>query len=142
MNILEGKKSSSVLLVKMPVNRYLPPFARANLSSGRLICQRSTNKQYHNEGVLKKYSPKLKIGSLGSASEESKPAAEPQKDLPQKPYAPPKPKTEQKVIQPEAVETTPVSPDSQSEDDASEIFGDGRPFGDPSWYQRWHSYFP
>jgi hypothetical protein len=23
--------------------------------------------------------------------------------------------------------------------DASEVFGDGRPFGEPDWYQRWHS---
>jgi hypothetical protein len=22
---------------------------------------------------------------------------------------------------------------------SSEIFGDGQPFGDPSWYQRWHT---
>ena len=92
--------------------------------------------QYHNAGVLKKYTPKLKIGNLGAggASTESKPA-EPKKQLPPKPYAPPKPKT---------FESTPsksvaASTSSKKAADSADVFGDGRPFGDPNWYQKSYS---
>ena len=30
-------------------------------------------------------------------------------------------------------------PAGQAAEESPEIFGDGRPFGDPSWYQRWHT---
>jgi hypothetical protein len=73
----------------------------------------------------------LKVGTLGKA--EPKPTAE-KKDLPPKPYSPPRPTSVQKRLPSPAAST-----DKASKGDTSEIFGDGHPFGDPSWYQRWHT---
>lgn len=95
--------------------------------------------KYHNEGVLKKYSPKLKVGTLAGAG-DSKPAAEePKKELPPKPYQPPKPSTATAPkATPEPATVAPMPAKGTGEENP-EIFGDGRPFGDPSWYQRWHT---
>ena len=94
---------------------------------------------------MKKYSPKLKVGSLGAGgASESKPAAEPKKELPPKPYSPPKPASSGPP-KPKGLTATPsreavaLMPAGDSGEDASEVFGDGRPFGEPGWYQRWHS---
>jgi hypothetical protein len=94
---------------------------------------------------LKKYSPKFKVGSLGAGgASESKPE-ESKKDLPPKPYTPPKPVSagppKPKVTPTPSREAAAPMPAPGSGEDASEIFGDGRPFGDPSWYQRWHTPF-
>jgi hypothetical protein len=85
---------------------------------------------------LRKYSPKLKVGTLGGAT-ESKPVAEPKKALPPKPYSPPRPSSlPRPTPSPKASAPTPVK---GSEEKNPDVFGDGRPFGDPTWYQRWHT---
>ena len=56
--------------------------------------------------------------------------------MPPKPYAPPKPASLEPP-KPKA-EAAPVATKVKTED-PSEIFGDGLPFGDPNWYQRWHT---
>ena len=73
------------------------------------------------------------MGTLGGGAPESQPAAEPKKDLPPKPYQPPRPKYAQKAAP--AAKAAPSATAGSSPD----VFGDGRPFGDPDWYQRWHT---
>ena len=112
-------------------------FSQANviivLESISISWSKISNAQYHNEGVLRKYSPKLKIGSLGGGAAESKPAAaEPKKDLPPKPYQPPRPAAAPKA-------TPAKAAPSASAVSSPDVFGNGIPFGDPDWYQRWHN---
>ena len=76
--------------------------------------------KYHNEGILKKYQPQLMIGSLDS---KPKPAAAPKKAAAP---VPPKKATPSK--------TAAVAEPAESLE-ALEPYGDGVPFGDPSWYQ-------
>ncbi|KAK5661771.1 hypothetical protein OQA88_9872 [Cercophora sp. LCS_1] len=97
---------------------------------GKKILQRVAGKdaskqfwKYHNEGILKKYQKQLQIGSLDS---KPKPAAEPV------PVAVPKKETPK----PKASAGT-AAPAEESE--ALEPFGQQIPFGDPGWYQSYHS---
>ncbi|KAI1385775.1 acyl-CoA dehydrogenase NM domain-like protein [Hypoxylon trugodes] len=85
--------------------------------------------KYHNEGILKKYKPSLQIGSLDTKP-KSEPKPEPTPE-PSRTYAAPQPTKETK----QAV----VPPTAQEEAEALEPFGDLIPFGDPSWYQGFHS---
>ena len=78
----------------------------------------------------------MKVGTLGGAA-EPKPAAEPKKELPPKPYSPPRPSTAPKAA-PSPQPAAPM-PAKGSGEKSLDVFGDGRPFGDPSWYQRWHT---
>lgn len=101
---------------------------------GKKILQRVAGKdaskqfwKYHSEGVLKKYKPKLQVGSLDSKpkpKEEPKPA----------PAAKPEPA-------PGTVSAKPAAKVSSQNDDseALEAFGAQIPFSDPSWYQNYHS---
>ncbi|PHH54852.1 Acyl-CoA dehydrogenase apdG [Ceratocystis fimbriata CBS 114723] len=82
--------------------------------------------KYHSEGVLKKWRPQLLVGSLDT---KPKPAA------PAPPAAASKPKP--------ATPSTAVAKSSSSShsepSEALEPFGDQVPFGDPNWYQNYHS---
>ncbi|KAK0725437.1 acyl-CoA dehydrogenase/oxidase [Lasiosphaeris hirsuta] len=95
---------------------------------GKKILQRVAGKdaskqfwKYHNESILKKYQKQLQVGSLDS---KPKPAAEPM------PVAVPA-KT---AAKPAAAAATPAG-----ESEALEPYGQQIPFGDPSWYQSYHS---
>jgi hypothetical protein len=74
--------------------------------------------KYHNESILKKFQPKLKLGSL-----DSKPKAEPA----------PAPVAEK------AKPVASVAPTTSSaiNDDAVplDLYGDLVPYADPNWYQ-------
>ncbi|RYP51518.1 hypothetical protein DL768_003160 [Monosporascus sp. mg162] len=78
--------------------------------------------KYHNDGILKKYKSKLQVGSL-----DTKPKVE---ATPSPIYAAPEPKESKKAV-------VPSKKEEQSE--ALEPFGSQIPFGDPSWYQNYHS---
>ncbi|OAQ66169.1 acyl-CoA dehydrogenase [Pochonia chlamydosporia 170] len=91
---------------------------------GKKILQRVAGKdaskifwKYHNEGILKKYKPKLQVGSL-----DTKPKAEP-KPEPKPAAAAPAPK---KAV---------TSSSSHEQSEPLEPFGALIPFADPSWYQ-------
>lgn len=104
---------------------------------GKKILQRVAGKdaskqfwKYHNEGILKKYKPKLQIGSLDSKKVEAAPAPAP---------APaPEPEKKKEVVVPEAESGTvapmpgPAAAEEPSE--ALEPFGALIPFADPNWY--------
>jgi len=101
---------------------------------GKKILQRVAGKdaskqfwKYHNESILKKYQPKLQVGSL-----DSKPA----------PATPPPSPPKQEAVVPKAVPgaVAPVpGPNAAEEAEALEQFGDLVPYADPNWYQTYHS---
>ncbi|KIW98921.1 uncharacterized protein Z519_00584 [Cladophialophora bantiana CBS 173.52] len=107
---------------------------------GKKILQRVAGKdaskqfwKYHNEGILKKYKAKLQVGSLDTKRVEAPPTP---------PATPPAEKVREEKVRPQAGPgTVAPSPDpSAPEDtDALEPFGSLIPFGDPSWYQGYHS---
>ncbi|KAK7204721.1 putative acyl-CoA dehydrogenase [Myxozyma melibiosi] len=66
--------------------------------------------KYHSAGILKKYSPKLQIGTIGSAA------------------APPP-----------ALAPAPAPQKQSTAKEPFEAYGDMIPFGDPSWYQSYYS---
>ncbi|KAK9451589.1 acyl-CoA dehydrogenase/oxidase [Limtongia smithiae] len=77
--------------------------------------------KYHNAGILKKYAPKLRIGTVGSVAAAAK----------QEVAAAPAPTSTESPARPTEAEPT-------KEAALFEQYGDNVPFGDPSWYQ---SYF-
>ncbi|KAK7757422.1 hypothetical protein SLS62_000435 [Diatrype stigma] len=83
--------------------------------------------KYHNEGILKKYKPKLQVGSLDS---KPKPKIE---ATPSPTLAAPEPKKETKKA------VIPTKKEGEEESEPLEPFGDQVPFADPSWYQSYHS---
>ena len=99
---------------------------------GKKILQRVAGKdaskqfwKYHSEGVLKKYKPKLQIGSLDSKPKEKSAPA---------PAAKPEPAPGTVAAKPAAAAKKQVA--SHDEDsEALEAFGQQIPFADPSWYQ-------
>ncbi|KAL6870453.1 acyl-CoA dehydrogenase/oxidase [Trichoderma novae-zelandiae] len=100
---------------------------------GKKILQRVAGKdaskqfwKYHNEGILKKYKAKLQVGSL-----DTKPKEEP-KPKPAEPAPAPASKAVVKA-------SSSSSSSSEAESEPLEAFGDQIPFGDPSWYQNYHS---
>lgn len=74
--------------------------------------------KYHNAGVLKKYQPKLKIGSLDSKKAEAAPAPAPA----------PTPAPKKEASKPQE-QSSPV-PAAEALDPYGELI----PFSDPSWY--------
>lgn len=99
---------------------------------GKKILQRVAGKdaskqfwKYHNEGILKKWHPKLHVGSLDS---KPKPKEEP------KPEAAPGTVT---VKEPSAKVVKAAEREASSSEDSEplEPFGHQIPFADPSWYQ-------
>ncbi|KAH8668808.1 acyl-CoA dehydrogenase [Xylariales sp. PMI_506] len=96
---------------------------------GKKILQRVAGKdaskqfwKYHNEGILKKFKPKLIVGSLDTKPKVEEPA---------KPAAPaPAPAQPAKAV---------TKNHNQEESEPLEIYGDLVPFADPSWYQGYHS---
>ncbi|PPJ58947.1 hypothetical protein CBER1_04089 [Cercospora berteroae] len=107
---------------------------------GKKILQRVAGKdaskqfwKYHNESILKKYQPKLQVGSL-----DSKPKAEPK----QAPTPPPSPPAKKEAVVPKAESgTISVAPGPAAEEEAEALdsFGDLVPYADPNWYQSYHS---
>ncbi|KAL1961062.1 hypothetical protein VTO42DRAFT_4950 [Malbranchea cinnamomea] len=96
---------------------------------GKKILQRVAGKdaskqfwKYHNAGVLKKYGPKLKVGSL-----DTKKAAAPAP-------APAPASTPAKTAEKPAAPTPTPSPAQ-----ALEPYGDLVPFADPAWYHGYYS---
>ncbi|KAF7189645.1 Acyl-CoA dehydrogenase AFT10-1 [Pseudocercospora fuligena] len=111
---------------------------------GKKILQRVAGKdaskqfwKYHNESILKKFQPKLQVGSLDS---KPKPAQAP--TPPPSPPANPVVQKERVVPQAESGVVAPVAgPDAADteEDEAMDQYGDMIPYADPSWYQTYHS---
>ncbi|KAL5601408.1 hypothetical protein BROUX41_002605 [Berkeleyomyces rouxiae] len=99
---------------------------------GKKILQRMGGKdasqqfwKYHGEGVLKKWKPQLLVGSL-----DTKPKSEPQ---------PAAPATKPKPAAAASKAVVKASPSHGEPSEALDAFGDQVPFGDPSWYQGYHS---
>ncbi|KAL1899281.1 hypothetical protein Cpir12675_001565 [Ceratocystis pirilliformis] len=82
--------------------------------------------KYHSEGVLKKWRPQLLVGSLDT---KPKPAAP----------APPAAASKPKPATPSTAVAKSSSPSHSEPPEALEPFGDQVPFGDPNWYQNYHS---
>ncbi|KAL6243775.1 hypothetical protein RBB50_009209 [Rhinocladiella similis] len=107
---------------------------------GKKILQRVAGKdaskqfwKYHNESILKKYKGKLQVGSL-----DTKKAAAP----PTPPATPPPQEKKKKKVVPQAESGTVApapGPSAAEEAEALDPFGDLIPFGDPNWYQGYHS---
>jgi|SRR5687767_898888 cytochrome b involved in lipid metabolism len=98
---------------------------------GKKILQRVAGKdaskqfwKYHSEGVLKKYKPKLQVGSLDSKPKAAAPA----------PAAKPEPAPGTVAAKPAAAAKKAVS-SHDDDSEALEAFGAQIPFSDPSWYQ-------
>lgn len=79
--------------------------------------------KYHNDGILKKYSAQLKVGSLDSKKQAAPPTPPP---------SPPAPKAAPKPV-------AAAAPVEVEEAEALEPYGDNVPYADPSWYQGYHS---
>lgn len=101
-----------------------------SFTGGKKILQRFAGKdaskpfwKYHNESILKKYSPKLLVGSLDS---KPKPKEEPKPE--------PAPVTV-KEPSPKVVKAAEQEASSSEESEPLEPFGHQIPFADPSWYQ-------
>jgi Cytochrome b5-like Heme/Steroid binding domain len=91
---------------------------------GKKILQRVLGKdaskqfwKYHNEKVMQKYAPRLKIGTIGSSAAAT---TAPPKPAPQATYSPPRPKIATKPV----AEQSPSKPSSSNGKGASEIFGE------------------
>ncbi|KIW30315.1 uncharacterized protein PV07_06065 [Cladophialophora immunda] len=107
---------------------------------GKKILQRVAGKdaskqfwKYHNEGILKKYKGKLQVGSLDTKKVEAPPTP---------PATPPAEKVSEKKVRPQAEPGTVApapGPAAPEEAEALDPFGSLIPFGDPSWYQGYHS---
>ena len=87
--------------------------------------------KYHNAGILKKYQPKLMVGSL-----DSKAQAEPPKKPTSAPPAPPKkPEAAATTVAKVARSQAPAQSQSHEFPESLDPFGEQIPFSDPSWYQ-------
>jgi len=82
--------------------------------------------KYHNEGVLTKYKSKLMVGSLEGKAPE--PAAKKEEESP-KPVVKATP----------ALVTASSSSSAEPAVTSQEPYGDMIPYGDPGWYQSYHS---
>ena len=94
--------------------------------------------KYHNESILKKFKPKLLVGSLDSKKVEAAPPTPP---------ATPPPQTQQKqqqekkakVVVPQAESgTVAPAPGPAAHEETAEAldpYGSLIPFSDPNWYQ-------
>lgn len=93
--------------------------------------------KYHNEGILKKYQPRLKIGSLDSKPQPKTPPTPP-KTPELKQQAKQNEREVPRVLEPEAVPGAVApqpGPAAKEHKEALEQFGDLVPYADPSWYQ-------
>ncbi|KAL9061148.1 MAG: hypothetical protein Q9162_000293 [Coniocarpon cinnabarinum] len=94
--------------------------------------------KYHNESILKKYAPKLHVGSL-----DSKPAGT--GIASSKPQERPQEMENKAVVQPEAnpgviaPQPGPAAVEERPPSEALEQYGELIPYADPSWYQTYHS---
>lgn len=79
--------------------------------------------KYHNEGILKKFKPKLLVGSLDSKKQAAPPT----------PPATPPPAKE--AVKPSAESGTVAPMPAQETITIQDTFGDLVPYADPSWYQ-------
>ncbi|CAF9928538.1 MAG: hypothetical protein GOMPHAMPRED_005159 [Gomphillus americanus] len=84
--------------------------------------------KYHNEGILKKFQSQLQVGSLDSKKKPDTP--------PTPPATPPQEAVEPKA-EPGTMSVEPTSKAAVSE--PLDAFGSLIPYGDPSWYQTYHS---
>ena len=75
--------------------------------------------KYHSEGVLKKFQPQLKVGSLDTKKQAAPPTP------------PPSPPAQKAVAKPAAKS----APAEEEVAEPLEPFGDLVPYADPSWYQ-------
>jgi len=102
--------------------------------------------RYHNEGILKKYQPKLQIGSLDSKAQPAKQQEQAPPTPPKTPELKPELKKQAKqnerevprVLEPEPVPGTVApqpGPAAKEHKDTLEQYGDMIPYADPSWYQ-------
>lgn len=91
--------------------------------------------KYHGEGVLKKYKPKLAIGSLDTKKGGAEPAPAPAPAA--KPAPAPAKAPEEKKAAPAAAAAA-----AAPEPEALEPYGDLIPFADPNWYQGVSTLFP
>ncbi|KAA8913003.1 acyl-CoA dehydrogenase/oxidase [Sphaerosporella brunnea] len=129
--VAEHKKPESLWIIVDGDVYDVTKFAEEH-PGGKKILQRVGGKdasaqfwKYHNEAILKKYKAQLQIGSLeGKAPppEEPKQAAV----------------AEAKVVPVEAGPAAPVPAETELKE-SLEPFGDMIPFGDPAWYQGYHS---
>ena len=88
--------------------------------------------KYHNESILKKYKGQLQVGSLSTKKQEAAPPTPP----------PTPPKQEQEAVQPSAESGTVAAMPGDGAKAISEpldTYGDLIPYGDPSWYQSYHT---
>ncbi|KEF63211.1 acyl-CoA dehydrogenase [Exophiala aquamarina CBS 119918] len=88
--------------------------------------------KYHNESILKKFKTKLQVGSLDTKKVEAPPT----------PPATPPPQVKQQKVVPQAVPGTVApapGPAAHEEAEALDPYGSLIPFGDPNWYQGYHS---
>ncbi|KIW20741.1 hypothetical protein PV08_01319 [Exophiala spinifera] len=86
---------------------------------------------YYYTHILKKYKGKLQVGSLDTKKATAPPT----------PPATPPPQEQKKVVpqaEPGTVAPAP-GPSASEETEALDPFGDLIPFGDPNWYQGYHS---
>jgi hypothetical protein len=77
--------------------------------------------KYHNETILKKFKPKLQVGSLDTKKQAAPPTP------------PPSPSPAKEPVKPAAASGAVVPEEEEVE--AQDPFGDLVPFADPSWYQ-------
>jgi hypothetical protein len=109
-----------------------------NRKGGKKILTRVAGKdaskqfwKYHNEGILKKFKPKLQVGSLDTKAPPTPPAT------------PPPAEEKKEIVKPEAESGAVVPvPEDKTEIEALEPYGDLIPFADPSWYQGVRSHNP
>lgn len=129
-NDVEGHKNEKDLWIVIDTEVYdLSGFVDSHPGGKKILLRvggKDASKQfwkYHNEAILNKYKPKLKVGQIGepkSGGSEKLKAA----------------KQRQPAAVPEERTAAPLAP---AQIDVPEAFGDMVPYGDPNWYQGWRS---
>lgn len=111
---------------------------------GKKILQRVGGKdaskqfwKYHNETILKKFQPKLQIGSLDSKKKAAAPAPAAEKKA--KPAASGEAGKKGTPVKPVAEAGTVSAAPTEDFDPPLDMFGDLVPYADPNWYQSYHS---
>lgn len=88
--------------------------------------------KYHNESILKKFQPKLKIGSLDSKKQAAPAPAPAKKSAPAAAGEAGKKGT---PVKPVAEAGTVSAAPTEDFDPPLDMFGDLVPYADPNWYQ-------
>lgn len=88
--------------------------------------------QFHNKAILKKYEKRLRIGTVAGKAKKEAPKAQSSGEQAKKQEA------AQQINQQAKQQSSQqqVAAPSKLED---RVFGELTPYGDPSWYQGWHS---